>query len=1112
MRNLVVASLFLLFFVACGQKTYRLENGTSFVSTKGTHKVTVTDKGVREDFTSSSAGNLMATAMREVHDLDVALYPRDLINEENVGFVSASMNAQDMDALMNLYPLSGNKDEFMIGVMRGRDIKKLLRTRVQDTFKLDIEVAGLVYHVHMVAGVVQGEGTFGLDNGRVFNDRESYRVAINQHFFFSGETFPSYKFRNGLNFSFVPNGQIISAKESLRTYLRTVGELPYLAEVRGRFSKFTLNDQGFKRTYEIQGASHRSPLWGHKVQTRGIVTAIDGVDWFPRGVDIIIQDPQGDGVDETSDALHVHLDTDVTNLKVGDEIQVSGTVYEHMTLDQGQNMSKTVLREITQVQVLSENNPLPAPTLIGKDGRQIPTRTLSTWAGDLNFKPFLKLTDGIDFWESLEGMRVTIRNPRITGFRGGQEELMRLRPQRYLSLFIAPDGFRHKETRTLVGGQMEDFMGGDFNPEVIHMSAGHLTADFNRIKPSNPRKIEDCEEKGGRIYTDDQGKTRCRVPSGLTNTDYHYNVGDIFKGDITGIISFESNLFGGGEYSFVLPEPIFRYDRNVNNGPEAPCIVRALEYMNPDYTELFDEGIEKASCEQILSTRESVTDKDASKELKAVGEKFVRKDFSNGKAINCLDIDFLKKPMPFECRPITSFKGQKRELTIAAYNLENLAGNQQQRLDDMGNAIRNNLKCPDIISLVEIQDNNGLDLQGDANADMTIAKLIKASKCAAEGVIYKGINIDPINHNEGGQPGGNIRVAMIYNSRRVNFQAWGQPTDGPLRDGTLQETRVMSDGNLSINPGRVFPNSDAFKNTRKSIVAQFDFQGEKIFVIGNHFNSKLGDTSFWGAQQPPYPESDEERATLAMGINEFVRILEMREPNAHIAVLGDFNAQYNERSMRTLENGGDLINMMFHPGLVHPGDRYSHNHNGSSAAIDFIFANKNFMAKEPGFEVLHINSDYMGRLSDHDPVIAKFHFRDDAAEERERRTNPLGVVLREESLKVKVQKPELLKSMLQAESNFVIAGVLHSPTLYGAEQLAKLKEEAHCSLTGVLENDKVLTLKEKSSDETSMTFDLKGAKTALELTCTKAKGQTNDFSLVDIENILGGALVGNGNN
>ncbi len=54
--------------------------------------------------------------------------------------------------------------------------------------------------------------------------------------------------------------------------------------------------------------------------------------------------------------------------------------------------------------------------------------------------------------------------------------------------------------------------------------------------------------------------------------------------------------------------------------------------------------------------------------------------------------------------------------------------------------------------------------------------------------------------------------------------------------------------------------------------------------------------------------------------------------------------------------------------------RYTTNHNGNSQSLDYIFVNKGLKSKKPEFNVLHLNSDYMGRLSDHDPVSSAFQF------------------------------------------------------------------------------------------------------------------------------------------
>jgi hypothetical protein len=309
-----------------------MQTEDTFISTLKGFEVKVTDKGTAKIYSSTSAGNLMATAIKEVYDLDVVLYPQALINDNNYGFAHPNLTSNELNYLLDIYPKNGNKDQFMIGLMDGAAIKKLIRTRVQDTFNLDVEVAGLVYNINLVAGVLQN-ASFELDDGRTFDDKTTYRIAINQHFFFSGETFPSYKFRNGLNFSFVRSGVRFSARDALTQYLLTTKTFPWLDNKRGMVIDYELNDAGRFKTYQIQSDRHRSPLWGKKVTTTGIVTALSNVEWYPRGIDLIIQDPQGDGRVETSDALHIHLDADASNVQIGDEIEVSGTVWERMTLD-----------------------------------------------------------------------------------------------------------------------------------------------------------------------------------------------------------------------------------------------------------------------------------------------------------------------------------------------------------------------------------------------------------------------------------------------------------------------------------------------------------------------------------------------------------------------------------------------------------------------------------------------------------------------------------------------------------------------------------------------------------------------------------------------------------
>jgi hypothetical protein len=67
-----------------------------------------------------------------------------------------------------------------------------------------------------------------------------------------------------------------------------------------------------------------------------------------------------------------------------------------------------------------------------------------------------------------------------------------------------------------------------------------------------------------------------------------------------------------------------------------------------------------------------------------------------------------------------------------------------------------NLASPDIIAVEEVQDNDGATDDGVVAADQTIAKLAAAVR-AAGGPDYSYRAIDPVNDQDGGQPGGNIR-------------------------------------------------------------------------------------------------------------------------------------------------------------------------------------------------------------------------------------------------------------------------------------------------------------------------------------------------------------------
>ena len=164
---------------------------------------------------------------------------------------------------------------------------------------------------------------------------------------------------------------------------------------------------------EIQGAGHVSPFVGERVVTSGVVTAVAG-----NGV--YVQDPEGDRDETTSDGLFVFTDE---ALSPGDTVRLMGDVSEFVPggSDTG-NLSITQLFR-PEVEVLSAGAALPRPARIGLRGRIPPARAVISddelgrtpldlrEALDDAMNTFDPDEDGIDFYESLEGMRVTVRRP-----------------------------------------------------------------------------------------------------------------------------------------------------------------------------------------------------------------------------------------------------------------------------------------------------------------------------------------------------------------------------------------------------------------------------------------------------------------------------------------------------------------------------------------------------------------------------------------------------------------------------------------------------------------------------------------------------------------------------
>lgn len=202
----------------------------------------------------------------------------------------------------------------------------------------------------------------------------------------------------------------------------------------------------------IQGRTHRSPFEGEWVrEVRGVVTALDPQE-EPDGGErrIWVQSPPGATDDDpaTSDGLAVRLRADETAPLPGSEIALSGRVAER-----GFPGALTVTTLVGgRARGLGEA-PVPAPVVLGAGGRPLPTETIDD-DGLTSYDPHGPDADGLDAWESLEGMRVTVPEPVVVG-----------PTTRYGGFAVVPDGGAGASLRTCAGGLVA--RPDDFNPERV---------------------------------------------------------------------------------------------------------------------------------------------------------------------------------------------------------------------------------------------------------------------------------------------------------------------------------------------------------------------------------------------------------------------------------------------------------------------------------------------------------------------------------------------------------------------------------------------------------------------------------------------------------------------
>ncbi|KAF9527532.1 Endonuclease/exonuclease/phosphatase [Crepidotus variabilis] len=319
---------------------------------------------------------------------------------------------------------------------------------------------------------------------------------------------------------------------------------------------------------------------------------------------------------------------------------------------------------------------------------------------------------------------------------------------------------------------------------------------------------------------------------------------------------------------------------------------------------------------------------------------------------------------------IISDSSDNCSLIFGDYNVENMAPTSSH-IPAVASHIGNLLRIPDLMFIQEIQDNSGPTDDGTVNANITLSALINAI-AKVTNITYSWASIDPVDGQDGGQPGGNIRPAFLYRKDKLTLVS-GSPVGG-----SLDVTDVVGEGykaGISFNPGRVDPLNPAWNSTRKPLVAHWQTSGGgDLFTINVHLSSKGGSTTTQGDARPPVNSPVEARTAQVNSVANFVQQILNKDPNANVVVAGDFNEYIQTRSVYKALTS--LLTDIDEVAGIPEVERYSYVYDQNSQQLDHALVSSALKYRGAQFEHIHVNNwapTLSARISDHDPSVGRIY-------------------------------------------------------------------------------------------------------------------------------------------
>lgn len=727
---------------------------------------------------------------------------------------------------------------------------------------------------------------------------------------------------------------------------------------------------------EIQGTGQFSPYAGQSVETTGVVTLFTA-----NGNNCWLQDPVGDGDAATSDGIFVAgcaFASEGPVPQIGDLIRIVAQVEEQQF---GTALPLTRLVGVKEIEVMSSANALPTPVALV----------------DL---PNESIQEGIDFWEPLEGMLVSIENGFVVAPTSGFGEFAMLTEADADADLNS--GYFAQTKQILIRSLGDNEV--DYNPERILVDDSSLNSAIMVMPGDRVRSLVGAvdytfgnyklQPASFEVKTHNLPKTPVSTRSGPPGDTVvtTFNVENLFdlvlntpqNVDVFGQVGFDPGSQWGPPDT---QNNTLRRKPDVCQGDtdETDAFDPSLEWDGFGNNNFDDLGVHSVSCGPTndLIISEYIEGSGLNKAIEIYN--------GTGRAVNlaaqgyAIDIYFngqssagttiqLSGTLPDGDVFVVADDGADPAIldvadqtsTSSFFNGDDTVVLRRGGKDDASStpteseletkltklalAIQMELELPEIIVVQEVENQTILQVLGDRVN-------------AAAGTAYTATSFETSD-------GRGIEPGFLWDANRVDLLKAFQMS-GPDVEAAF--------GPSSPSPGR------------EPIVGVFEIGSQEVTIIGNHFKSKSGDDALFGVNWPPIRVTEAQRKAQARVVRDFVNTILDADPEALVMVAGDLNDfQFGEpgegpdHPIAILEGDSGEVPMANLINLEKDAERYTYVFDGNSQVLDHMLVSPALLDMFVAVDVLHFDASYPENLvndastplkvSDHDPLEGRFWF------------------------------------------------------------------------------------------------------------------------------------------